>query len=65
MDAISPARRPHYLVRDLRDVLYVELDEHDNEHFNPDREWNSETLESIGCILDRYDLIPEEGAPYS
>jgi hypothetical protein len=53
------------LVRDICDVLYLDLDEKHNDRFTPDKEWNGETLESIGSIMERYDLIPDKEAPYS
>jgi len=48
------------LVRDIRDILYLDLDDESKEYLNPDKIWDADTLDSIAGRLRDYNLVPRK-----
>jgi hypothetical protein len=48
------------LVCDIRDILYLDLDDANDEFLNPDKIWDPDTIESVARRLAEHDLVPTE-----
>lgn len=51
------------LVRLLQQICYANTDGDDPRLWDPDKEWNSDTLEEIGGLMQRFGLAPDESVP--
>lgn len=47
------------IVRKIRDLLWLDL-LHDKESLNPDKEWDSETLDSVAEVMTEAGLRPDD-----
>jgi hypothetical protein len=45
------------IVKQIQEILYLDEDD-DGEFWNPEKEWDAQTLEYIVAVLDDYELIP-------
>jgi DMSO/TMAO reductase YedYZ molybdopterin-dependent catalytic subunit len=53
-----------YIIKCIQEFLWVEGDPSIRDRINPDKPWNSTTLEAIAQVLEDFDLRPDERAPY-
>lgn len=47
------------VVNDIRAVLYLTVDARGRDVYTPDAEWDSETIEHVAAVFERYGLVPQ------
>ena len=62
MRKVEDLTRPELrqIVQQLQELLFLDSDKSGKRYWNPDKEWDTEYLESLATALQAYGLVPTE-----